>query len=82
MYIEYVLNSALYAKLATIFFKVGQLGTIDFDLVGYPCRCHSWFIWYINSIDWFEGKKYRKIPYLMGTYMVSCRFSLKIRNRW
>ena len=26
---------------------------------------------------WVEGKNYRKIPYFMGKFMVSCRFSLK-----
>ena len=29
------------------------------------------------SIDWFEGKKIRTIPYFMGKSMVSCIFSRK-----
>ena len=30
----------------------------------------------LDSIDWFKGNNYWKIPYFMGTSMVSCRFSL------
>ena len=32
----------------------------------------------LQSIDWFKGKNYRKIPYFMGKSMVSCRFSLQL----
>ena len=31
----------------------------------------------MGSIDWFKEKNYRKIPYVMGNSMVSCRSSLQ-----
>ena len=34
------------------------------------------------TIDWFKGKKYRKLPYFMGTSMVSCRFSHEKSTHW
>ena len=33
--------------------------------------------WKIISMDWFKGKLAGKLPYWIGTSMVSCRFSLK-----
>ena len=35
------------------------------------------FVW-INLFTWLvQGKNYRKVPYIMGNSMVSCRFSLQ-----